>query len=315
MLWFTGLGEARYRPVEEFSTGMRQRTKLAMALVHDPDLLLLDEPTSGLDPSGRRQMLDLVREIGRRGISVLLSTHLLHDVEDVCERVVLLHRGRLVLGAVYRALSILGWVTRSGCARRSPAASAEAREPWDRDRRRARRPSRVALRSLDRLLFEAAESVAGSAHASLREESRGSFLTAVGEGTVGEFNAALRPVVPKIRGASNLRFRRSFASPDPPRAFSPAALVPAAPRGAGSGGGARAQIYVARQFPGARILHHHPETWREFLGTASALSPGGAGEPRDRGFRDRSISPRALSPSISRSRSRASTTFLERRYR
>jgi ABC-2 type transport system ATP-binding protein len=105
MLWFTGLGEARYRPVEEFSTGMRQRTKLAMALVHDPELVLLDEPTSGLDPHGRRQMLDLVREVGRRGISVLLSTHLLHDVEDVCERVVLLHRGRLVLGGRLSDLS------------------------------------------------------------------------------------------------------------------------------------------------------------------------------------------------------------------
>jgi ABC-2 type transport system ATP-binding protein len=97
MLWFAGLGEARYRPVEEFSTGMRQRTKLAIALVHDPDLVLLDEPTSGLDPSGRRQMLELVREIGKRGISVVLSTHLLHDVEEVSDHVVLLDRGRLVL--------------------------------------------------------------------------------------------------------------------------------------------------------------------------------------------------------------------------
>ncbi len=75
VLWFAGLGEARYRLVEEFSTGMQQRTKLAMSLVHDPDFVLLDEPTSGLDPVGRRQMLDLVRQIGERGVSVLLSTH------------------------------------------------------------------------------------------------------------------------------------------------------------------------------------------------------------------------------------------------
>jgi ABC-2 type transport system ATP-binding protein len=114
MLWFTGLGEARYRPVEEFSTGMRQRTKLAVALVHDPDLLLLDEPTSGLDPTGRRQMLDLVREVGRRGISVILSTHLLHDVEEVSEHVVLLNRGRLLLEGrleeLRRQTGLAGWV-------------------------------------------------------------------------------------------------------------------------------------------------------------------------------------------------------------
>jgi ABC-2 type transport system ATP-binding protein len=97
MLWFAGLGDARYRLLSEFSTGMRQRAKLAMALVHDPELVLLDEPTSGLDPSGRRHMLELVREVGARGVSVLLSTHLLHDVEQVCESVVVLDRGRLAL--------------------------------------------------------------------------------------------------------------------------------------------------------------------------------------------------------------------------
>jgi ABC-2 type transport system ATP-binding protein len=97
MLWFSGLGDARYRAVEEFSTGMRQRTKLAMSLVHDPELLLLDEPTSGLDPIGRRQMLELVRDVRKRGVSVMLSTHLLHDVEQVCDHVVVLDKGKLVL--------------------------------------------------------------------------------------------------------------------------------------------------------------------------------------------------------------------------
>ena len=97
MLWFTGLGDARYRLVEEFSTGMQQRTKLAIALVHDPELLLLDEPTSGLDPVGRRQMLELVRDVGKRGVSVILSTHLLHDVEQVCDSVVVLDKGKLAL--------------------------------------------------------------------------------------------------------------------------------------------------------------------------------------------------------------------------
>ena len=97
MLWFSGLGDARYRLVEEFSTGMQQRTKLAMSLVHDPELLFLDEPTSGLDPIGRRHMLELVRDIRKRGVSVMLSTHLLHDVEQVCDHVVVLDKGKLVL--------------------------------------------------------------------------------------------------------------------------------------------------------------------------------------------------------------------------
>ena len=190
MLWFTGLGEARYRPVEEFSTGMRQRTKLAMALVHDPDLLLLDEPTSGLDPSGRRQMLDLVREIGRRGISVLLSTHLLHDVEDVCERVVLLHRGRLVLGGRLSELSqSSGWVyeirvreEEPGGFRRELASRAiETTEEYDG-------LLRVALQEPStRLLFEAAEkSSAEIRHLRRFEKSlEDRFLTAIGEKTGG----------------------------------------------------------------------------------------------------------------------------------
>ena len=111
VLWFAGLGDVRYRMVDEFSTGMRQRTKLATALVHDPDLLLLDEPTSGLDPVGRRDMLDLVAEIGKRGISVVLSTHLLHDVEHVCDAVVLLDHGKLALqGRLDGLRQRQGWV-------------------------------------------------------------------------------------------------------------------------------------------------------------------------------------------------------------
>src|SRR5437773_5280020 len=91
------LEDARYRLLEEYSTGMKQRLKLAQALVHDPPVLLLDEPTSGLDPSGREAMLRLLLALGRdHGKSVLLSTHLLGDVERVCETVVILHQGRIV---------------------------------------------------------------------------------------------------------------------------------------------------------------------------------------------------------------------------
>jgi ABC-2 type transport system ATP-binding protein len=188
MLWFTGLGEARYRPVEEFSTGMRQRTKLAMALVHDPDLLLLDEPTSGLDPAGRRQMLDLVREIGRRGISVLLSTHLLHDVEDVCERVVLLHRGRLVLGGSLSELSRSpGWVYEIRVREEEPGRFRE--ELVSRGIETAEERDgllRVSLRDpATRLLFEAAERASAEIRHLRRFEKslEDRFLTAIGAGT------------------------------------------------------------------------------------------------------------------------------------
>lgn len=97
VLTYLELEDARYRRLEEYSTGMKQRLKLAQALVHDPQVLLLDEPTSGLDPAGRDAMLRLLLALGRdHGKSILLSTHLLGDVERVCETVVILHRGRLV---------------------------------------------------------------------------------------------------------------------------------------------------------------------------------------------------------------------------
>jgi ABC-2 type transport system ATP-binding protein len=91
------LEEARYRRLEEYSTGMKQRIKLAQALVHDPPILLLDEPTSGLDPAGRDGMLELLRNLGREhGKSLILCTHLLGDVERVCETVLILDQGRLL---------------------------------------------------------------------------------------------------------------------------------------------------------------------------------------------------------------------------
>lgn len=96
VLSYLELEEARYRRVDEYSAGMKQRAKLAQALVHDPPVLLLDEPTSGLDPAGRDAMLRLVKALAvDHGKSVLLSTHLLADVEAVCERVVILAGGRV----------------------------------------------------------------------------------------------------------------------------------------------------------------------------------------------------------------------------
>ncbi|MGH9265282.1 MAG: ABC transporter ATP-binding protein [Acidimicrobiales bacterium] len=99
VLDLVGLDEARFRPVGGFSTGMRQRTKLAQAIVADPALVLLDEPTAGLDPSGREEMLALVDRLGSFGIAVLLATHLLDDVARVCDHVVMLDAGRLVTDA------------------------------------------------------------------------------------------------------------------------------------------------------------------------------------------------------------------------
>ena len=96
VLTYLELEDARYRLLDEYSTGMKQRIKLAQALIHDPPVLLLDEPTSGLDPAGRDAMLRLLLELGRDfGKSLILSTHLLADVETVCEQVVILMNGQV----------------------------------------------------------------------------------------------------------------------------------------------------------------------------------------------------------------------------
>jgi ABC-2 type transport system ATP-binding protein len=96
VLYYVGLGEARYRNVDTYSTGMKQRIKLAQALVHDPDLLFLDEPTNGMDPKGRDEMLELVRDLGHnKGVSLILSSHLLPDVEYTCDHVVVMDKGQI----------------------------------------------------------------------------------------------------------------------------------------------------------------------------------------------------------------------------
>jgi ABC-2 type transport system ATP-binding protein len=94
VLYYVGLGEARYRNLETYSTGMKQRIKLAQALVHDPDLLFLDEPTNGMDPRGRDEMLELIRDLAHaKGVSLILSSHLLPDVDHTCDYVVVMDRG------------------------------------------------------------------------------------------------------------------------------------------------------------------------------------------------------------------------------
>src|SRR5436853_243941 len=97
ILDLVGMGQERYRPVDTYSTGMRQRVKLAQALVHDPELVFLDEPTNGLDPSGREHILKLIGSLWRNlGISVVMCSHLLKDIERVCERVMIIGNGKLL---------------------------------------------------------------------------------------------------------------------------------------------------------------------------------------------------------------------------
>lgn len=97
VLDYAGLGEQRYRPTDSYSTGMKQRLKLATAIVHDPKLLIMDEPTNGLDPRGRDDMLELARDLAHnKEMSVLFSSHLLPDVESVCDHVIVMGRGKLL---------------------------------------------------------------------------------------------------------------------------------------------------------------------------------------------------------------------------
>jgi ABC-2 type transport system ATP-binding protein len=105
VLYYVGLGEARYRNVETYSTGMKQRLKLAQALVHDPDLLFLDEPTNGMDPKGRDEMLELIRDLGHnKRVSLILSSHLLPDVEFTCDHVVVMDKGSVATEGPIKAL-------------------------------------------------------------------------------------------------------------------------------------------------------------------------------------------------------------------
>ncbi|HEV2528823.1 MAG TPA: ABC transporter ATP-binding protein [Thermomicrobiales bacterium] len=106
VLYQVGLDEERYRLIKGFSTGMKQRVKLAQAIVHDPKLVFLDEPTNGMDPQGRDEMLALIQRISRRmGISIVMSSHILEDIERTCDHVVILDRGRLVANQSIRGLA------------------------------------------------------------------------------------------------------------------------------------------------------------------------------------------------------------------
>ena len=105
VLYYVGLGEARYRNRETYSTGMKQRIKLAQAIVHDPDLLFLDEPTNGMDPKGRDEMLELIHDLAHnKNVNLILSSHLLTDVEYTCDHVVVMDKGTV---ATYGSIDAL----------------------------------------------------------------------------------------------------------------------------------------------------------------------------------------------------------------
>jgi ABC-2 type transport system ATP-binding protein len=134
ILDLVGMGQERYRPVDTYSTGMRQRVKLAQALVHDPQVVFLDEPTNGLDPSGREHILTLIGSLWRNlGISVVMCSHLLKDIERVCDRVMIIGHGRLlehdsIVTLKNRARRIVE-ITPSGEAERFLRVLSEAKLP------------------------------------------------------------------------------------------------------------------------------------------------------------------------------------------
>lgn len=102
-----GATEFMHRPIREYSKGMRQRTKIAQALVHDPQLLILDEPLTGTDPIGRRELMDLVKQLGQEGKSILVSSHVLHEVQAMTDQFVLIYGGRILASGDVREIRAL----------------------------------------------------------------------------------------------------------------------------------------------------------------------------------------------------------------
>lgn len=122
MLDFVGMGQERYRKVDTYSTGMKQRVKIAQALAHDPELVFLDEPTNGLDPKGQALILDLIERIWKEsGISIVISSHLLHDVDRICEQIVIVSQGKVLVQDSLAKLK----------SQRRPEAEVVLAERWD----------------------------------------------------------------------------------------------------------------------------------------------------------------------------------------
>ncbi|MGI5164517.1 ABC transporter ATP-binding protein [Spirillospora sp. CA-253888] len=190
-----GLGGVDERPVRAYSLGMRQRLGLAAALLGEPRLLILDEPTNGLDPQGIHEIRDLLNELNAAGTTILLCSHLLSEVEELCTRVGVMDRGRLVLQADMAEV-------------RAPTGQVEVRSP-DADRVVALLDGRVEHRSGDRLLVRAAD----AAELNARLVGAGLRIT-----EIGERRRSLEEVVLDITGPSSDRLDRTPAretAPEP----------------------------------------------------------------------------------------------------
>ena len=210
VLYYVGLGEARYRNVETYSTGMKQRIKLAQALVHDPDLLFLDEPTNGMDPKGRDEMLELIRDLGHnKNVNLILSSHLLPDVEFTCDHVVVMDKGQVAAqGPIDELKGPAGRVFElrvKGDLPGVPRGAADGRHGVPRDRRRrdarlraGERRRRQRQRPAGHLRAGRARRRAGPAPAPERADARGR-LRARRSGTKSE-HADPRSELSPLRG-------------------------------------------------------------------------------------------------------------------
>lgn len=194
VLYLVGLDEQRYRPVSGYSAGMRQKAKLAAALVHDPRVLFLDEPTNGLDPAGRREMLDLVRQLSADlGKSVVFSTHILQDVEAVCDAAVVMERGRVVAQGDLQALT--AGAEREYRVRVEPSGSAVADELAARWRVDVLGDGRYAVWLPDgadtHTIFDVVRASGGSVRSMTRKRRslEEVFLSAVGDAAAADRSA------------------------------------------------------------------------------------------------------------------------------
>jgi ABC-2 type transport system ATP-binding protein len=187
VLYYVGLDESRYRKVETYSTGMKQRMKLAAALVHDPELLFLDEPTSGMDPQGRKEMLELINDIAAKGtMNIILSSHILADVEAACKHVLIMNKGKIIseqeisTALNMAALNIIELKLKGDPATFKEKLSAYKMEQDDKGVYRIHLPAEFPLQSLFKLAYDSKVQIRHFRKSKVTLED--AFVTAIGEG-------------------------------------------------------------------------------------------------------------------------------------